>query len=62
MKSASIAELRQAVEAFFNDMPQKGTGKISWYVHCIFFLTCVLSGFLEKVLFLEHREKGEKKS
>ncbi|XP_021608719.1 uncharacterized protein LOC110612284 isoform X2 [Manihot esculenta] len=30
MKSASIAELRQAVEAFFNDMPQKGTGKISW--------------------------------
>ncbi|KDP33582.1 hypothetical protein JCGZ_07153 [Jatropha curcas] len=30
MKSATIAELRQAVEAVFSHMPQKGPGKISW--------------------------------
>lgn len=35
MKTASIAELRLAVEAAFSHMPKKGPGKISWYVHGI---------------------------
>ena len=30
MKSATVEELRQAVEAVFSYMPQEGPGKISW--------------------------------
>ncbi|XP_015572605.1 uncharacterized protein LOC8259439 [Ricinus communis] len=30
MKSATVAELRQAIEAVFSHMPRKGPGKISW--------------------------------
>lgn len=30
MKSATVEELRQAVEAVFSYMPQEGSGKISW--------------------------------
>ncbi|CAI0444308.1 unnamed protein product [Linum tenue] len=29
---ATVGELKQAVEAAFSYMPQKGPGKISWYV------------------------------
>ena len=36
-KTATVAELKQAVEAVFSYMPQKGPGKISWYVHLLFF-------------------------
>ncbi|KAF5748175.1 ATP synthase subunit b' isoform 2 [Tripterygium wilfordii] len=30
MKTATVAELREAVEAVFSHMPKKGVGKISW--------------------------------
>lgn len=36
MKTATIAELRQAVEAAFSHMPKTGPGKISWYVASLF--------------------------
>lgn len=31
-KTATVAQLKQAVEAAFSHMPQNGPGKISWYV------------------------------
>lgn len=40
-KTATVLELKQAVEAVFSHMPQKGPGKISWYVHiviCLFWI------------------------
>lgn len=32
-KTATVDELKQAVEAVFSHLPQKGPGKISWFVH-----------------------------
>lgn len=31
-KTATVDELKQAVEAVFSHLPQKGPGKISWFV------------------------------
>ena len=31
-KTATVAELMQAVEAAFSHLPRKGAGKISWYM------------------------------
>lgn len=32
IKTATIAELKEAVEAVFSHMPKKGPVKISWYI------------------------------
>ena len=37
-KTATIAELKEAVEAAFSHMPQKGPGKISWCVSVVLLL------------------------
>lgn len=34
-RSATVAELKGAVELVFSHMPQNGPGKISWLVHLI---------------------------
>ena len=39
-KTATIAELKEAVEAVFDHMPQKGPGKISWYFPFYTFSFC----------------------
>lgn len=31
IRMATIADLKQAVEAAFGHMPKKGPGKVSWY-------------------------------
>lgn len=36
IKSATIAELKLAVEDVFSHMPKEGPGKISWYVSPLF--------------------------
>lgn len=33
MKNATVAKLKQAVEAAFSHLPRQGDCKISWYVH-----------------------------
>lgn len=45
-KTATVAELKDAVEAVFSHMPQKGPAKISWslFTYSLFFFGISFSG------------------
>lgn len=53
LKTATVGELKMAVEAAFSHLPNTGPGKISWYIHHLFLdLSLVFVLFLDDTIWI----------